>query len=297
MDKAQESKSVLERIRDFDKGIARGEAAITAVVLLTMIVVAFLQASVRNFSDWGFEWATAALAHIEWADTVLQKGTLWVAFLGASLATHEGRHIGIDILPRISGEKGKKLMRGVASFGAAVVSFVLARAFWAAVLINAREVPLDFQVFGDAGNMVHVCEATAAQLTEADAGSHPIFCALRSMMHAVGVGTPDPSNPLTAMGIGSPAAASQFIVPVIFVLMGIRLVFNGSLSFLSLYTGKDYGDESGEEAAAKKAAEEELKKETDEGPDDDAPNDDAPDDPGPDDAESADDDDSDAEGN
>lgn len=260
MEKAEEGKSLLERIRDFDKGIARGEAAVTAVVLLTMIVVAFLQASVRNFSDWGFEWATAALAHIEWADTVLQKGTLWVAFLGASLATHEGRHIGIDILPRLSGDKGKKLMRGLASFGAAAVAFVLARAFWAAVLINAREVPADFQVFGDAGSMVHVCEATAAQLASADAGSHPLFCGVRAMMHAIGVGTPDPSDPLTAMGIGSPAAASQFIVPVIFVLMGVRLIFNGTLSFVSLKTGKDYGDEGGEEALAKRAAAQESKK-------------------------------------
>ena len=118
-----------------------------------------------------------------------------------------------------------------------------------------------FQVFGDAGSMVHVCEATAAQLASADAGTHPIFCGMRAMMHAIGVGTPDPSDPLTSMGIGSPAAASQFIVPVIFVLMGVRLIFNGTLSFISLKTGKDYGDEGGEEALAKKAAAQENKPE------------------------------------
>ena len=55
-----------------------------------MILVAALQALFRNLTNVGFEWANVALSSLDWADFVIQKGTLWLAFLGASLAATTG---------------------------------------------------------------------------------------------------------------------------------------------------------------------------------------------------------------
>ena len=45
-----------------------------------MIVVAATQAALRNLTNLDLDWANLALEHMEWADSFLQKGTLWLAF-------------------------------------------------------------------------------------------------------------------------------------------------------------------------------------------------------------------------
>ena len=52
---------------------------------------------VRNLTRFDIAWANEMLTEMEWADSLLRKGTLWLAFLGASLATHTPKHINIDI--------------------------------------------------------------------------------------------------------------------------------------------------------------------------------------------------------
>ncbi|MBW2630144.1 MAG: hypothetical protein JRE45_21410, partial [Deltaproteobacteria bacterium] len=74
----------MKYIRNFDRGLARGEALVAASVLLLMIGVASAQAALRNLTNLDFDWANLVLEHMEWADSFLQKGTLWLAFFGAS---------------------------------------------------------------------------------------------------------------------------------------------------------------------------------------------------------------------
>jgi hypothetical protein len=71
-------------IRRLDRGLARGEAAIAATVLLLMILVAAMQAALRNLTNLDFEWANLVLERMDWADSFLQKGTLWLAFSESS---------------------------------------------------------------------------------------------------------------------------------------------------------------------------------------------------------------------
>ena len=89
----------MKTIRAIDRNLARGEAAIAATVLLVMILVAATQAALRNLTNLDFEWANLVLERMEWADSFLQKGTLWLAFFGASLSTYDEKHIAIDVLP------------------------------------------------------------------------------------------------------------------------------------------------------------------------------------------------------
>lgn len=64
----------------------------TAVVLLltTLLSLALLQVILRNVLSSGLFWADALIRHM----------ILWLGFLGASLATYEQRHLGIDLLVR-----------------------------------------------------------------------------------------------------------------------------------------------------------------------------------------------------
>ncbi len=211
----------MEYLKRFDDGVARGEAALATLFLISMILAASLQAVFRNIAGFDVAWANEVLESLTWIDPFLQKGTLWLAFLGASLATKENRHIGVDLLPRLVPRKGKLLMRGVTGIGSAIVSFFLARAFWSAVLVNAEERPATMEVYGDTGSL-HVCDATAAQVADAGLDVPSFFCAMRGALSGLGV------------PVETPAAALQLIVPVMFVIMATRLFANGVGAFLRI---------------------------------------------------------------
>ncbi len=211
----------MQALRRFDDGIARGEGAIAAFVLLTMILLASLQAALRNLTYFDLQWANDALRELEWIDQYLKKGTLWLAFLGASLATRDERHIAIDLLPKLLPEKGKLVLKGVAALAASVISFFLARAFWAAVLVNAEERPTTYEVWGESGPL-HICDAAITTVTEAGLSQPTLFCALRDALSALGA------------PVETPPAAMQLIVPIMFVIVSVRLFANGVSALLEL---------------------------------------------------------------
>ena len=70
--------------------ISRVEKFIVTVLLILMILVAFSQIVLRNFFATG----------IDWGDALVRYLVVWVAFIGAAIATKEGKHINIDILSR-----------------------------------------------------------------------------------------------------------------------------------------------------------------------------------------------------
>jgi TRAP-type C4-dicarboxylate transport system permease small subunit len=195
-------------LKRFNDGLARGEAAIAVGMLLLMIVVAFAQALFRNLTNIGVGWANAALSMIDWADFLLSRGTLWLAFLGASLAVYEDKHVAIDVLPKLVSPKARMLMRiGVGVVGA-ITCFYLARAFFTGVVINGEERPATYELLLDSG-AIHTCDATAAQLAEADARKTS-YCAVRSIFKMFG------------LTIETPGAAFEMIVPVMFLFMCAR---------------------------------------------------------------------------
>lgn len=201
-------------MKRFNDGLARGEAALATGMLLLMLVVAFAQALLRNLSNYGIGWANLALGWLDWADFIISKGTLWLAFLGASLAVHADKHISIDIVPRLVSPRARIIMRGVASLVGSAICFALARAFWTAVLINGDELPADFAVLTLDGNQ-HVCDASAALLQESGARRSAIFCVLRGGFLALGV------------KLETPGSMFQLISPIMFVFMTLRFFGQG----------------------------------------------------------------------
>lgn len=199
--------------RRFDRGLARLESGVAVGVLLTMVVVASLQALFFNVAERGFGWAQTALDSISWADTFLQKGTLWLAFLGASLATHEDKHIAIDVLPKFVNKATAARMRVFAAIGSGAIAFVLAYVFFKACLVADEAVPFDYEVLGSNGP-IHVCDA--GNLPTGGTSRPSVLCALRSALDAIGV------------PISSGAGIAQLIAPVMFCVIGIRLLFRGA---------------------------------------------------------------------
>jgi len=199
-------------IRGIDRQLARGEAAIAAAVLLLMIAVAATQAALRNLTNLDFDWANLVLERMEWADSFLQKGTLWLAFFGASLSTYDEKHIAIDVLPRLAPPRGKQLLRAIVCTFAAVTCFYLGRVFWLSVLNNAREIPLEYSVLGTSDQMIHICEAPLQILADTGLSRPSIFCAIRSGLEVFGA------------QMSTPDVALQLIVPAMFIWMSVRFL-------------------------------------------------------------------------
>ena len=70
--------------------IHRVEDAALVLALASMLLMALLQIVLRNFFDSGFLWA----------ESFLRILVLWVAMLGAMVATREKNHISIDLVSR-----------------------------------------------------------------------------------------------------------------------------------------------------------------------------------------------------
>lgn len=213
----------MKALRRFDEHMFRVEGVIVTVVLLAMVVVASLQAFFFNVAERGVGWAAASLEAMSWADTFLQKGTLWLAFVGASLATHDDKHIAIDVLTKVTSPRVGATMRAVAALASGVIAFVLARVFYDACLASDAAVPFDLELLTNDGAK-HVCDVTAAELgNDARPG---ILCALRGGLAAVGI------------PVASGAGIAQLIVPVMFLVIGARLVARGVGLSLALARGE-----------------------------------------------------------
>jgi len=210
----------LKLLRRFDAGLARGEGAIAAVVLLLLILVAAAQALLRNLTLVHVGWANGLLEHLSWGDSFMQKSTLWLAFLGASLATHNEKHIAIDVLSRISPKRAQALLSVVIGLFAAVTCFYLARVFFQAVMNNAGDIPFDMQVMDEAGASLHICDVGAAAIADARLVRPDLFCSARAGLNALGA------------HISTPDTALQLIAPAMFVVMSARFVLHAVVSGL-----------------------------------------------------------------
>lgn len=102
----------------FDRWLARISGWLIIGFLSIMILMAFGQVVLRNLFHTGIDWADIFLRHL----------VLWLGFLGASLATGEGRHLKIEFVNRLAAERLRKLIYLVTNLFAALVCCFLMRA-------------------------------------------------------------------------------------------------------------------------------------------------------------------------
>ncbi|HQV21924.1 MAG: TRAP transporter small permease subunit [Moraxellaceae bacterium] len=97
--------------------IHRLEDGLLVTFLLTMIVLAFTQIVLRNGFDTGFSWA----------DSLLRVMVLWIALLGAMVATRERQHINIDIISRFLPAYAQRIAQVSTAIFASLVCAILAK--------------------------------------------------------------------------------------------------------------------------------------------------------------------------
>jgi hypothetical protein len=199
----------VEAIRRWDDALSRLEGYIVTLLLLAMIAVAAGQALWFNLAERGADWAARILEASAWADPFLQKGTLWLAFLGASLATHDNKHFAIDLVTKVVPVRLARGMLKTASFGAGLVSLVLSAVFFDACLASDATVPFEYERLTAEGRE-HICDS--APMAGDETPRPELLCALRSALGFVRV------------PISTGAGASQLIAPLVLVIIGLRLL-------------------------------------------------------------------------
>jgi TRAP-type C4-dicarboxylate transport system permease small subunit len=221
-----------EKLQRIDRAWAKGEGRLLVAVLILMIFVAGFQAAVRNLTRFDVQWANELLTDLDWADSLLRKGTLWLSFIGASLATYNLKHINMDILLRVAPPKPKYTMLAIASIIGALISFGMTYSFSSAVYLNLTERPVEYEMLSPEGKSMHVCDGSAEAIAQLDGLDRPtIFCAARTAFGAIGI----PAE--------TPGAAFQLIVPIMLFVISVRL-FGQGIGYIQTVM-------AGEEALAK----------------------------------------------
>jgi TRAP-type C4-dicarboxylate transport system permease small subunit len=90
----------VDRWEQVDGAIDRVEQIFLVTFLGFMILLAFTQIILRNFFNTG----------LDWGDSLLRNLVLWIGFIGATLATREGKHINIDVVSRWLPPLGKNVI-------------------------------------------------------------------------------------------------------------------------------------------------------------------------------------------
>ena len=111
-----------------DAKISRVETILVTVLLTLMILVAFSQIMLRNLFATG----------IDWGDALVRYLVVWVAFVGAAIATREGKHITIDLLSRLFTGIGTFAIQALANFVSAVICSLLTVAAVKFIWIEAQ---------------------------------------------------------------------------------------------------------------------------------------------------------------
>lgn len=94
------------------------EVGVLSLIVISMVFLAAAQVAFRNLAHAG----------ILWIDPLLRYLTLWITFLGAAVATREGRHIQMDVLGQVLPPALKRLSHRITHFAAAITCMVLVEA-------------------------------------------------------------------------------------------------------------------------------------------------------------------------
>jgi len=110
-----------------DRCLARLERWLIVLFLSLMLLFAFLQVVLRGlYTHAHIQWANDWMGHIGWTEPFARLLVLWLAFLGASLLTGDGKHIKIDLLTTVLPRRwssARELVLSVACLGVCGVMF------------------------------------------------------------------------------------------------------------------------------------------------------------------------------
>jgi C4-dicarboxylate transporter, DctQ subunit len=123
-----------DRLEHLDRIIGRLEQVLLGILLGAMILVAFTQIVLRNV------WMTG----LDWGDDLVRNLVLWTGFLGAAVATKEGKHISIDVVSRWISPKARTGINVISDGFSLVICALL---FLAALKFVSNEIQMQGRLF------------------------------------------------------------------------------------------------------------------------------------------------------
>jgi TRAP-type C4-dicarboxylate transport system permease small subunit len=124
----------MDHWKRMDEIIDRVEQSVLVTLLSLMILIAFFQIVLRNLFDTG----------LTWGDPLVRNLVLWVGFIGAALATREGKQINIDVVSRWMPPRGKAFIEAITDLFSSVICALLT---FAALKFIKNEVQMENVVF------------------------------------------------------------------------------------------------------------------------------------------------------
>ena len=94
----------------------RAEDWVLVAALMSMLLTALMQIVMRNLFDSG----------LLWAESFLRILVLWIAMLGAMVATREGHHISVDVLSKVLAPGLRSIVRKISALFAACICLAAA---------------------------------------------------------------------------------------------------------------------------------------------------------------------------
>jgi TRAP-type C4-dicarboxylate transport system permease small subunit len=119
-----------------DAAIGRLELALVVLSVALMMVTAFAQIVLRNVMGIGLSWSEPLVRYL----------VLWVGFIGASLATREGRHITIEVIMLRPSARGRRYLAAASQLCAMIVCALMA---WAAMKFVHDDAQIGHRTFLD----------------------------------------------------------------------------------------------------------------------------------------------------
>jgi TRAP-type C4-dicarboxylate transport system permease small subunit len=113
-------------MRKLDTGLAAFETGFIVILVALLLIAGVTQFILRNIFHSGLLWLEPLSRYL----------VVWIAFTGALRATAEGRHIKIDIAPRILSGRIGMVVQSITSCAAAILSFLLSR--WALSFVQTE---------------------------------------------------------------------------------------------------------------------------------------------------------------
>lgn len=110
--------------RFIDRAFAWVVEILLVVILVATVGVTFLQVILRNFFNSG----------ISWAEIAGRNAVLWIALLGAMLATRARGHLSIDAVTKLLPRRSRNALRVFLDAFAAAICFLLAKASFVFVM-------------------------------------------------------------------------------------------------------------------------------------------------------------------
>ena len=127
----------MKLLSSLSNGLARIEAVALALSMIVMLGVAFFQVVMRNIYGIGYVWA----------DILVRTLVLWVGLLGATVATHEGRHLTIEVLTKFLPPQMTRIVRVVVRCFTFTVCLFITHAAYNYIQLQ-KETAVGFGLFG-----------------------------------------------------------------------------------------------------------------------------------------------------